>query len=214
MNIDTLVGISSIFDKNIGRVRNLISIFYLLTTKKRRKQSTKETDLLRVAIMLLHSSMEDYLRSILKIKLPEIGTKEVLKKIPLLSSDPNQDRRNTKFDFSELIEYKEITIQKIIEQSVEKYLDEVSFNDVKDITTNLSSININLSQELRNGYYPILTQMIKRRHCIVHEADRYISPDYRIRSTKPINVKTVENYVDTVDKFMNEIRKILESQIA
>lgn len=212
MDINTLIGISSIFDKNIGRVKNLINLFRSLTARKRGRRSTNETDLLRVAIVLLHSSMEDCLRSILKLRLPEVGSKETLKKIPLISSS-NNDRRNTKFELGELMEYKGETIQTIIEKSIEKYFDEVSFNDVSDITANLSSINIILTDEIKERYFSTITQMIKRRHNIVHQADRSVTNDYRIGSAKKIDLPTVENYILVVDEFMNEIYKNLKSQI-
>ena len=69
------------FDNNIGRVDNLISLYKSITSGGGRKP-TYSSNLLRATVVLLHSTLEDFLRNILVWKLPNKDSSK-LEGIPL-----------------------------------------------------------------------------------------------------------------------------------
>ncbi|WP_431244152.1 hypothetical protein ACQ9BO_07180 [Flavobacterium sp. P21] len=71
MNIDDKDDIMLLFDKNYGRITNLLKIYkYLEENKGKGRRPTHNLDILRTSIVFIHSTLEDYLRNILTIKLP------------------------------------------------------------------------------------------------------------------------------------------------
>ena len=88
-----------LFDQNIVRVNNLISVFS--TNKKSPKRhSVAEADVLRAAVVFLHAAFEDYLRDVLVQLLPIYGGNE-LSNIALLGNAG----RTEKFTIANLCEY-------------------------------------------------------------------------------------------------------------
>jgi len=158
-----------IFDKNFGRITNLLTVYQNLNEDKSRgRKPTHNLDLLRSSVVFIHSTLEDYLRNVLTIKLPNSNS-TILNSVPLLGSSENG--RRSKFELGDLVAFKELTIEKVIEDSVSDYLKYVSFNDTNDIVSNLSKISINTTPEITK-LLPTLNEFIKRRHNIVHNADR------------------------------------------
>ena len=154
---------------------------------------------------MLHSTLEDYLRNLLTWKLPE-SSKEKLTKIPLFTSD--YDPRKTKFDLGELLEHKEKKISELINISVVKYLDSESFNNTTDINSALLNINLYVDDSIKK-HYSDLDKMIKRRHKIVHQADKNNLQDLSNHNLETIDLQTVEQWQKTVDQFVLEtVKKI------
>jgi hypothetical protein len=66
------------FNQNIARVDNLINTYRLL---EEQTNDTQSKDILRAAIVFLHSSLEEVVRNLYLARLPS-GTVENLNKIP------------------------------------------------------------------------------------------------------------------------------------
>lgn len=197
-----------LFDKNFRRANSLIELY--LSLPKKGYSVYARSDLLRVTIVMLHSTLEDFLRNLLNWKLPEVANKDLLSKIPI-NANNQFDNRKTKFGLDELVDYKGKTIDEIISVSIKNHLDTISFNSVEDIVSNLKKINIRPSVQMEN-YFPLISEMIDRRHNIVHQADRELIPG-KISRIKSINYKTVLKYKNTVDKMVNEIVNQIVNQI-
>ena len=182
---------------NLRRVDNLIRLYTVNRTAGAGRKDTKTTDLLRAAVVVLHASMEDYLRS-LRIAHFDAMTAEQVACIPLVSPDGNPDKGVKKFTFKELYRHKERTVGDLMRESLEENLEAFSsYSDVGQVITTLQTLGINdeaLSQEDRS----ILQEMIKRRHNIVHKADRNQQRGQGNYRTKSIGPKTVESYVGAV----------------
>ena len=160
--------LGSTLDKNISRVQNLMAINKEATNLKKGRKSTKSSDIMRATVVLLHSTLEDFLRTLLKLNLPNSG-EDNLKSIPL--GGATEFNRKTKFGLEELARHKGKTVEQVIELSVHQYLDRQSFNNSSDISSALQSIGIAITPKMQS-FYPKLDEMIKRRHNIVHQADR------------------------------------------
>jgi RiboL-PSP-HEPN len=194
-----------IYDKNYGRTTSLINLYTSLTVVKRGRRTTEQLDLLRVTVVLLHSTMEDFLRNLLNWKLPT-ASKEKINKVPLYTS--SYDPRKTKFELGELIEHSNKTAAEIIGVSVREYLNSVSFNNTNDIVKNLNDIQVNISEDMKR-HFAGLDEMIKRRHNIVHQADRDFLVGSPIHKIKSISLDQVRKWQNAVDNFVLEVVKEL-----
>lgn len=193
-----------IFNKNYGRINNLLSIYRNLSESKGKgRKPTHNQDILRASIVLIHSTLEDYLRNILTIKLPHSNS-TILNSVPLLGSSDNG--RRSKFELGDLIAFKELKVEKVIEDSVSDYLKYVSFNDTNDIVSNLTKISIIITPEIIE-LLPTLNEFIKRRHNIVHNADREFEVRKGIHKIKSISYNKVIKWQKTLDKFAGEVNK-------
>ncbi|MGL5889361.1 MAG: HEPN domain-containing protein [Bacteroidia bacterium] len=196
------------FDKNIERVDNLIDLYSEINQGRGRKTG-KNLDLLRATTVLMHSTLEDYLRSLLLWKLP-LASKEKMAEIPLTGT--SNSGRKTKFELQDLVVLRGNTVDQVISKSIEEYLGTISFNNTSDISANLGKISVELTEEIRDCF-PGLTEMIKRRHNIVHQADRSDKPGSGNHSFQSIGLKQVKDWKDTLDRFVSEVNKDFYSYI-
>lgn len=194
------------FDYNLYRVKNLIDVYVEILNLEGEGTSMQKTDILRAAIVLLHSSMEDFLRSILKLKLPE-ASEEKLNKIPLFLNSESFHKK-TKFELGELSYHRGRTVTEIIELSVYQYLDRQSYNNTGEISAALKSIELKLTSEIKEEFSK-LDEMIKRRHNIVHQADREKAAGQDAYKIKTVNLEEVIEWTNAVDNFVLELAKQL-----
>lgn len=190
------------FENNFKRLKNLIDLYESLSSGRGRK-STQELDLLRATTVLAHATLEDYLRSLLAWRLP-LADKDKLKRVPLRGiSDSN---RSTKFELSDLVEFRGQTVDEVIELSVKEYLGMQSYNDTNDIVAALSTISVDITKEIRSTFSS-LDEMIRRRHNIVHRADRDEKSGKGNHQIKSINSNQVKAWKLTIDTFATEVNK-------
>lgn len=190
------------FDKNFLRLNNLISLYKSLSTGKGRKP-TNSLDILRATTVLAHSTLEDYLRNILNWKLP-LQNREKINHIPLIGT--SEIGRATKFTLGDLFVHKGKTIDAVIHSSISEYLGTVSFNDTSDIASSLTGISLTVTSEIQ-AVFPALNEMIKRRHNIVHRADRADNIGSGNHKIKSISIQKIETWKRSIDKLVIEINK-------
>lgn len=160
-----LGNIVELLDANLARVENLISLY---GPARRGRRTVKETDVLRAALVLLHASMEDFLRSLLVWRAP-LGTKEQLDEYPLAGS---KQKNGVNFKLGSLAAHREKTVEALIAQSIQEYLEQfASYNDLGEVKRALQVCGIEYST-LESNDFGHLPAMISRRHKIVHKADR------------------------------------------
>jgi len=189
------------FDRNIQRVDNLCDIFeFVKATPKR--PTVKEADVLRAAVVFLHSAMEDYLRGVLTEYLPELDNRN-LENIALFQNDG----RPSKFTLGTLKSHSNLTVSELIEKSVEEQMKHTSFNDTSDIAGWLSRISI--STNSNDVDLAQLNVTIKRRHKIVHEVDANQQSGRGYHNAASINLQTVRAWETNVIAFVN----LIESQL-
>ena len=127
---------------------------------------------LRAVIVLLHASFEDALRVIVRLRLG-VCTAEVLDTIPLAGISSSGQQR--KFSLGKLSKHRGKTVDQVIQESVDEFLDKTSFSSCDDIAGILER-KLKLDISSLREHFPILNQMISRRHKIVHTADREGAP--------------------------------------
>ena len=85
-----------LFDRNIERVCSLRKMYnFLKSDDAKEGKEYKFTDILRSAVVLLHSSFEEYYRSILGCILPKTCTEDDLKNMSFLGSAGNHKDKIT-----------------------------------------------------------------------------------------------------------------------
>lgn len=190
--------------RNIQRVKHLVSLYGSHPgSKGRGRKDIVPADILRSAVVLLHATFEDMCRTIAARALPVAG-KDALHGIPLIgASNVNRPER---FSLGDLATHRGKTIQQVIKESVDAYLRTVSYNNVDGFCHFLASLRFRKSGFEK--YFSNLDAMMKRRHHIVHQADR--NPN----AGKPgqqeviaLSKGTVKKWISTVDKVLFELNK-------
>lgn len=151
-------------NNNIARVENLVGLYQ---AEGKGRRGTKDTDVLRAALVLLHAGLEDYLRSLLIWKVPEFSA-DTLKEFRVLMGDEWKE----KVTLSELHELKGKTIDEVITASITANIRKYqTFSDVAAVKKALGRIGI-AKDRVEALNLDQLRGMIERRHLIVHHADR------------------------------------------
>lgn len=186
------------FDENIVRVRNLLDLYDRLGDGRQGRRLTHVGDILRAAVVLLHASLEEFLREIARERLPQAGP-EALNAVPLPGAGPRPER----FSLGALTPFKGQTVDDLIAISVTEYLDRSNWNNNNDLVSSLRMYGVN-TNELGVDWAG-LEGLMKRRHHIVHQTDR--NPDVgrgRPRA-QPISVGTVRQWTRDVEEFVQEV---------
>lgn len=189
------------FNRNLERVDNLCVLFER-TKQSTRRVTVKEADILRAAVVFLHSALEDYLRGVITEWLPYKGDAKALDKIALSGTEG----RAEKFGLGSLLNHKDKKITDLLSESVEQQMRKVSFNDFTDISHWTEKIELNLKEYKSQE---TITTMITRRHKIVHEADANKNSGSGNHYAAPISLKTVQAW----EKAVIELVNLIESQI-
>lgn len=193
-----------VFDGNIRRI-NLLLLLYNDLAAGRGRKSTYQLEILRACVVLLHSTMEDYLRNLLKLKLPTSGV-DRMNEITLAGIE---EKNRTKFQLGELLIHGNLKVSEIIEMSIDEHLAKRTFNNVRDLANFLRDVEVDLPQSLRGLLFEKLEKMMKRRHHIVHQADRSEKVGSGLHRYKSLSLKQVLDWKATLDRFVLETNKLL-----
>lgn len=150
-------------------------------------------EVLRAAVVLLHASLEDFLRSIASDHLPRTDN-EFIKGIPLAGQP-----RSGKYTISDLLQHRGKSIDTVLHESIDQWLNRHSFNHTDDVRDILKQLGMPV--DYFEATYEDLDKMISRRHQIVHHADRiHNSPD----DVAEITRDEVHQWMDNLDQFMSK----------
>lgn len=187
-----------IFEQNFERIESLMNLYTFIKDEEL-KENTKEyrfTDMLRCAVVFMHSAFEDYYRQVLIERMTKDYNYNAIQDITLPKI------RDKKFQLKDLIVYKDKKVSEILDDSVKEKMHETSFNDYKDIVAWGEKVGLDLE-----GYnkQSDLNKAIERRHKIVHESDRR---EERLTSIDPGMVKPWANayleLIEIIDKQVEE----------
>lgn len=191
-----------IFDSNVKRVESLCKIYEQIKKSdiSDNAKDYKSTDLLRAAVVMLHSSFEEYYRCTITKWLWTRGSKDVLKSIPL---PKDAGKNSAKYTLSELLEYKDVKISELFEDAIQEYMSRVSFNSYGEICAWGNKIGLDF-----DGFADatVIDKCVHRRHKIVHESD--MSPKKQLSAISVLNVtQWKDSYVELVLIIDSQIEK-------
>ena len=124
-----------------------------------------DQDILRSAVVFLHATVEDCLRSIAAAFLPR-ASEAALNPVPLIGMPSS---RAEKFRLGRLSSHRDKTVSEVIALSVEAYLRHVTFGRPSEIVEQFEPLGFQM--DALRPHFPLLEAMMQRRHQIVHRAD-------------------------------------------
>jgi len=186
--------ISSRYERSLSRVRALVEMYRDKAGAGSGRRPIETADLLRAAVVFLHATLEDVLRTVLARKWPETTTREHLEEVPVQVAP---DKRSVKLTLADLLMHRDKTVAALIRESIEQSLDRSNYNNVPDVKTALSKSG--LDPNLVTPYAPQLAGLMSRRHQIVHRADRQDVGGRGNHVAASLDVGTVEAWIAAVD---------------
>lgn len=119
-------------------------------------------DVLRSAIVFMHAALDDFLRSVGRLRYPLLqGT--------LLDSVPLAGGTSTKFTLSAVAAHAGLTVAEVVQRSVDEFFSRKSLNSPAEVMHFLKTLEIECPEAAPT--LPFLGELMTRRHRIVHQAD-------------------------------------------
>jgi hypothetical protein len=186
------------YEKNIASVLELIKI-YRERTNKQGAKSESNVDILRAAVVFIHSSFESYYRQAVAIGV-----------ISRLKSNDMADMDKLKFNVSakELYKASAVGLPAALDGAVDAELETQSFGSYKRIREYAAHAGFDLKgfpQEKSD----VLNAMIQRRHAIVHDADRVKERDKWQKAKEKLSDTDVQGWLAATDDFVH----VIETQL-
>ena len=181
---------------NIARVHNLVSIYQTIAGSHPGRKSVGDTDVLRAAVVLLHASLEDFLRSLSRELFP-LARQEVMDTIPLAGT--GTAGRPEKVLLGQLRQHRGKSVDELIEQSIEAHLERSNYNNSKEVAGLLDRLDLPVEPVRR--FLSDLDKMMARRHQIVHRADCTSQGGRGRHVARSLRVASVEKWINTVLNF-------------
>jgi hypothetical protein len=158
------------------------------------ERETVEDDIFRSVVVLTHAYLEDYLRTLGNIFLP-LAQEDVLNGVPLVGLGKG-NRDIQKFALGKLIHHRGKLVDDVIKESVNEHLARRSFNSEDEITAFLTELGLMPDDR---EHLPAIAAMIRRRHMIVHRADK------RDGQLQSINHTEVFQWITATRLFMESL---------
>ncbi len=181
------------FRAHLDRVRSLVGLYEETTTSDRGRKPVPVADLLRAAVVLLHASLEDLLRSLAAWKLPSAPTTS-LEKILIVVSE---DKIKEKITLDELAAHRGQTVAAVVDRSIAKHLENSTYNNVKDVVGLLGRIEVDCKMD--DGLKSKLAAMMNRRHWIAHRVDRNPRSGAGHQAARAISRSIVVTWIGSVE---------------
>ena len=190
--------IQSRFGDNLARVESLVTAYeaQVATRGTQGRVAVTTADLLRAAVVFLHATLEDLLRSALDWRLP-LAAPEHLSKVPLVNC--KKGGHEPYCDLSDLAQHRGKQVDVILQESVTAFLADSNFNNPGQVVGVMTSLGV--ASAILDPYKNTLGPMMARRHWIVHRADRNDMPGQGHYVAKSISPMTVRKWRDAVRDF-------------
>ncbi len=169
-----------------------MSLYEGLKTANQGRSSTSHLELLRATVVLAHSTLEDFIRSLQSWKMPLTDT-EKLNNVWLIDNP-----RKTKFSFQEIYKHRSLKVQTLLEKSVRSYLNHQSYNNPNDLASAIESCGLEVTNPIKE-LFPVIESLMNRRHHIVHQADRNDQVGSGHHKYKSLNLRDVKSWIRTID---------------
>ena len=191
--------IDSRFRSNLTRVRALVAVYQERAGAGPGRRDVHTTDLLRAAVVFLHATMEDVLRSMLEWKWPQTDAREQLRDIEVLVGGKLQQ----KLTLADLLGHRGSSVDDVIRSSIAAHLEKSNFNHLGDVKVALARSG--LDGALVAPYERELAAMMARRHLIVHRADRHDVGGSGHHAAASLGQGTIWSWITAVEGFCSAI---------
>jgi hypothetical protein len=169
-------------------------------------------DVLRSAVVFLHATLEDLVRSSERHRLPDADP-EVFKDLALpVGGAPDKPELKRTLSLVDLAAFRGKTVNDLFAQALDHRLAHSTYNNVGDVMGALGRIRcrMTLDDDTLKDLKARVDSMMRRRHQIAHRADAVPSTPTGGASTNRISAREVEDWTDAVKKFGAAILEALE----
>lgn len=194
---------------NLSRVDSLLQSYHELAGTGRGRASVQHVDILRAAVVLLHASLEDLLRSLEVARIDQQVRDGVgLERIRFTLGD---DLRKEELSLSELARaHRDKTVRDVIHLALERELATRTYNNMSDVVEALRRLNLDKTKVSALG--APLNAMMRRRHHIAHRADRNDSSGRGHHPALPLSANTVRGWLDNIRQVGNDLKTQLSAR--
>ncbi len=186
------------FRANVERVRGLVTLYEGIVSGGPGRKPVPVADLLRAAVVLLHATLEDLLRSLAEWRLPGAPAAS-LADIWFAGSRKSKE----KLDLGDLTDFRGQTIDSVIARSVKAHLERSSYNHPGEIVEILDKIGV--SYTIPTPQRNALAALMSRRHQIAHRADRNPLSGAGHQMAVSISASIVNSWISVVEQVGTEI---------
>jgi hypothetical protein len=158
------------------------------------KADSPGTDIMRAVIVLMHASLEDFLRTLTLRLLPSLS-EEYLNGIALAGDHKRPD----KIQLGALRKFRGKSVNDLIYDSIKEHLSRSNFNSTDDVARHLRSLGMDIDPV--SSHFPSLQELMMRRHQIVHRSDRLNDQG----DLRPIRASDVKHWIEALGGFVNAI---------
>ena len=224
MATDPVQQIFTRFEKNLQRTPGLVDSFYGEEGKVGRP-GTHRSDLLRAAVVLLHATLEDLLRS-LEIELIDRCVHPRMRLDNVRFALPGEGKLRETIRLSELVgAYPTANVQHVLADALAAHkperlvqLEGATYNDVGEVKRALTRVQVPSGANRAAPYglniadWGLIATMMARRHLIAHRADRNDNVGRGHHLAKPLSATVFQTWVDTVRKLGNSVQQRLQTK--
>jgi hypothetical protein len=202
------------FERNIARVDSLIRAYDAEVAERgggsgvQGRVAVETADLLRAAVVFLHATLEDLLRSSLEWRLP-LAAPQHLARVPLVGS--KKGGRDPSYNLEDLARHRGKSVDEVLKESVDAHLVDSNFNNPGQVISVLTSLG--LAESIVDPFRNHLGAMMSRRHWIVHRTDRNQISGQGHYAARSISPTTVRAWRDAVRKFGDAFVDALPSEL-
>jgi len=186
------------FEANFTRLQNLLKMYHSLGGGNPGRSNTSQLELLRATVVLTHSTLEDFLRSLEIWKIP-LSETDILKDIWL-----KDNYRQVKFNFQDIYKHKNIRVKTLLEKSIVYTLNQRSYNQTQDIIRAINNCGLNVTEGIQE-LLPELNLLMNRRHHIVHQADKNTKTGSGQHKYLSLSLRKVQLWINNTDLLANQI---------
>ncbi|MCX8497511.1 MAG: hypothetical protein ORN51_15125 [Akkermansiaceae bacterium] len=191
------------FWDTLDRVLNLVQIYDVSLPKgKRGRKPAGSADILRAAVVLLHSGLEEFLRALITASGPN-KTENILNQAPLAVDA--RGGRPAEVSHGNLQKHRGRSVDVLITEAVHQYCETSDFDHLKEMKVKLTTLGVDLS--CGDSYYAAIAQLTERRHQIVHRGDVNELQGSGHYSTRSISASTVRTWADAVCGYVSAVGK-------
>jgi hypothetical protein len=187
------------FAENMARVAKLIT-----ASQKLEGLSSGERELakevLRSAVVFLHSSLEEVIRNLYLYRLPNVSA-EKLNTVPFAGHESSHRPKN--IQLGDLLPYRGKFVENVIFESIDRYVDTFNLNSSTHLATCLNLANV--PDEPMKKFYACLDSLMKRRHQVVHQMDRANRLDPLTEPVNDIDLSSVLSWKEAVEGFTRSL---------
>jgi hypothetical protein len=193
------------FAINVARVRGLIGSFKKLR-KRRSCQHDDPRDVLRAAVVLLHATLEDLLRSLEELVLQR-PSKGALKPITF-PPERGKAHGDGKFTLMDLhTRFHGQTVDAVVREAIEAHLEQQTYNNLADVNEALVRLGLH-ADPITLPLKQHLMSMIRRRHWIAHRVDVATTNPQKLLhllGPSPIDANLVDSWTCAVERFGTQV---------